>query len=287
MLNTPERWRIAMSDPFDSPKFDDLKLVTAQDRENSSLDIKAKNESSPKESLPQPTPKKSPTYLKLVVDNSSSPPPPLKKKFSKTLSPSTGFTFKIEEHGQGCYLFVACDPFHHIDDFELLLTIQNDIGEGDLEFDEEGFIREDMEPYLACHFPDINVEKLMDFVCADEMLYATIMVNFQLKVLRELLLFCSEQAISRLVVSVDEDPNEDGHAWHAYDELVKFQDRVPTKNGTQVNLTICSSSRTYDRLVDLMDNIKQEFHQTLWKEHRDNFAMREYLKINPTLQYFD
>lgn len=295
MLNSPERWRITMSDPFDSPRLPDLKLVETQEAENSHKDNKDKKESSHKEptsppsptiqSNSQPTPQKKAPHLRLVASNPSPSLTAPKKKLSETLSPDTGFTYKIEEHGRGCYMFTACDPFHHIDDIELLLTIK-DIDEENIVFDEDGFVPEELEPSLVCHFPDIVSGELYEFVYEDETLYEAIVSNFQLKVLRELLLFCSEETVVNLTILADEIPSPE-RAFRIYESLARFKDIIPTKTGTQTRLTICSTPSIYDRLVDIIDINAGDFRQTVWKEQRNNFAMRAYLKSNPTLQYID
>jgi hypothetical protein len=46
----------------------------------------------------------------------------------------------------------------------------------------------------------------------------------------------------------------------------------------QIQLTIPTDVRTYDALVELMDLMNTGFRQSLWREQRDNPAIRLYLK---------
>jgi hypothetical protein len=212
---------------------------------------------------------KKPSHLKLVVVN---PPPIQKKSFSQTRDPNTGFAAEIRKTGDARrYILMACDPFHFLD-CEIGLEIHDDEDEG-------------LEPRtVTCHFPNILDEDLNEFVEEDETLYAMILMLFQLKVLEQILLFCSDHDASSLLINTDS--TSEGHALEIYRDLTIYEDKIPTLMGTRAQLVIPTALETFDKLLDLMDNVNQDFRKTLWENQSTNPAIREYLKFNPFLKFF-
>jgi len=219
--------------------------------------------------------KKSTSHLKLVVSN---PPCVRKTKLFSTLDPNMGFMAKIEEKGQDRYTMMAYDPFHRLD-CEILLEICDD--EDVLEvYDEEVGPRT-----VICHFPPIIDKELNEFVEGDETLCGMIMVQFQMKILEQLLLFCSNHDASTLLVWVDH--TAEGHALEVYQNSAVYEDKIPTITGTKTQLVIPATLETFDNLMDYTDDIHQDFRKILWEDQSNNPAIREYLKLNPCLKFFD
>ena len=184
---------------------------------------------------------------------------------------------EIKGEEQACYIMVACDPFHRLD-CEIILEVCDD--EDVLEI-----YNEEMEPLtVICHFPHIIDEELNKFIDGDETLCGMIMVQFQMKILEQLLLFCSNHGASTLLVWVDH--TFEGHALEAYQNFAVYEDKIPTMTGTKTQLVIPATLETFDNLMDCMDDINQEFRKMLWEDQSNNSAIREYLKLNHCLKFF-
>ena len=212
---------------------------------------------------------KSPPHLKLVVSN---PPPVENKNPSQTINSNTGFTAEIQEKDHPYYTLVARDPFHRLG-CEIVLEIHDHESE------------EEWEPgSVLCHFPNIPGKELNEFVEEDDTLYGMIMVQFQLKLLEQLLLFASNQHALNLLVQVDS--GAEGHALEVYRSLVTHEDKIPTKTGKKIQMLIPATAESFDKLIDLIDHINRDFRQMLWEDQRNNPAIRDYLKSNPCLTYF-
>lgn len=222
-----------------------------------------------KKSAPSQNLQKKASHLKLVVSN---PPPLQEKKPSQTINSTTGFTAEIRKEEHSPYTLIARDPFHRLE-CKIVLEIH------DREDDEE------MEPRtVACYFPPIAGEELNKFIEEDETLYGMIMIQFQMKLLERILLFASGHDALSLLISVDY--GCEGHALEVYRSLVIHEDKVPAITGTQAQMVIPTNQKTFDKLIDLMDHVNQDFRQMLWEDQRGNPAIREYLKSNPCLKYF-
>lgn len=210
-----------------------------------------------------------PCHLRLVVSN---PAPVQEKNLPQTVNSNTGFTADIHKEEHSSYTLITRDSFHRLK-CKIALEIH------DREDEEE------REPRtVACHFPHIAGEELNELVEDDETLYGMIMIQFQLKILEQILLFASGQNTLTLVISVDHESER--HALEVYRSLVIHEDKIPTLTGIQTQMVIPTNPKTFDKLIDLMDHINQDFRQMLWEDQRDNPAIREYLKSNPCLTYF-
>jgi len=215
-----------------------------------------------------PDSQKKTSHLKLVISN---PPPVGKKKRSQTFDPNAGFTVETQERGHSQYIFVAHDSFHGLE-CEIPLEICDDQDE------------EQESKFVLCHFPSIADEELNEFIDRDETLCGMIMVQFQMKVLEQLLLFCSNYDASTLLVEVNH--TSERHDLEIYQNLAIYEDKVPTITGMKTQLIIPTTLETFDNLMDLMDDINQDFRKMLWKDQSNNPAIREYLKLNPCLKFF-
>lgn len=208
-------------------------------------------------------------HLRLVASN---PPPAQEEETPLAEHPRGGFTAQIRKKGDALYALIARDPSHCLE------------CRFDLEFHEDV---EDLEPMsVVCRFPDMPAEELFEIVGQDETLYGMLLIQFQMKVLEKLLLFCSEHCALNLVIYATLTP-EEGHALGIYSNLAIYEDLVPAERGKEAQLVIPTTTKTFDRLIDLMDRLNLQFRQTLWQEQRFSAAIRAYLKSNPGLNFFD
>ncbi len=219
-------------------------------------------------SFNDPKAQKKNAHLKLVVSN----PTPVQKKKSLQ-NPVTGFITEIQEKGHPHYTLAACDLFHRLE-CEINLKIHSD---------EQGEELEDGT--VVCHFPDIATDDLDELIEEDETLHGMILIQFQLKTLERILLFCGDHA-DALNVLVEAEDRPDGYILAAYEQLATHKDKVPTITGTKTQLLIPASQKTFDKLIDLMDDVNRDFRQTLWEDQSANPAIRNYLKSNPCLKFF-
>jgi hypothetical protein len=219
------------------------------------------------------SPKKEP-HLKLVVSN---PAPVEEKPFSPFIlaRPMEGFsatvkTVCIKDSPLILYEMMAKDPSHYLE-CELALEVE----EG-LDDDEEGKV--------ICHFPPIDDALLNKLVMEDETLYSFILIQFQMKVMEQLLLFCSDQCASQLTIYMDDDQAE---KFGIYESFLVRQDKIVTVNGEQqTEMVMPADQETFDVWVDFMDQTRQNFQQTLWKDKKINPVIPFYLKSDPQLRFF-
>jgi len=130
-------------------------------------------------------------------------------------------------------------------------------------------------PVLVCDFPTTDGSQLSKIVLGDEYLEAILMFQFHLKVLEALFLFGMDKGTESLILTVDRDYTD----WiHAYSDFIVSKGQVMTKKGMQTQLTISTDMQTYDALIELMEIMDDGFRQSLWREQRDNPAIRLYLK---------
>jgi hypothetical protein len=218
-----------------------------------------------------------PPYLKKTANSNlrlvhSSPPPAEEENLLLEGNPDAGFTTSIRKKGENVYTLIARDPAHCLG------------CRFDLEIHEDA---EDLEPMsVTCRFPDLPAEEMFEMLGEDETLHGIILLQFQMKVLERLLLFCSEQNASWLFV-YGTHTHEEGHALGFFSNLALYEDLVPADTGKIVQIIIPTTTRTYDKLVDFMDRLNREFRQTLWQEQGTSPAIRAYLKSNPGLNFFD
>ncbi|MDF3033180.1 MAG: hypothetical protein K0R76_134 [Alphaproteobacteria bacterium] len=209
--------------------------------------------------------KKKTSHLKLVVSN-----PPLDKDLFQATNSGMGFTAEVRKRGRSHYALIARDPFHHLGCQIILETHNNE--------DEKG------SKSVTCHFPDMVAEELNASVGEDETLYALILIQFQMKILTQILLFCQDHGVSNLIIYANDTP--EGHALGIYDTLVVYEDKIPTLRGTKTQMVIPVTQETFSKWMDHMHQANQDFRQALWEDQRSNPSIRAYLKSDPTLKFF-
>ena len=209
------------------------------------------------------------SLLKLVVSNQS----PIQKENSPKITISdTGFAAEVRMRSPYHYALVARDDFHGLS-YELNMKIQ------------EHNDGEELEARSAiCHFPNILAEELDEFVEGDQMLYGMIIIQFQIKILKKILLFCATHNILNLIIYADE--TFEGYALVIYQSLAIYEDKFPSGAGEKTKISIQVNQKTSDKLAHLMDEVNHGFRQELWRNQRTNYAIKAYLKSDPSLKFF-
>lgn len=216
--------------------------------------------------------KKFPSYLKLVVSDSQPVPTACEEETTSFDGTSNqGFSAQIRKRGGSLYTLVARDPAHHLE-----CSIDLEVQENP-----KGL----KPPSVICRFPDMPAEGLYKIVGEDETLLGMVLIQFQLKVLESILLFCAEHLAIKLLVYTTYITEED-HVLGVYSNLATREDVVHTQDGDKVQITMPAGSRTFDKLVDLMDDVRLRFTQGLWREQRTNPVIRRYLKSRAALAFF-
>lgn len=196
--------------------------------------------------------KSSRPHLKLVVSN---PDPMLIKGASKLTD--SGLMATVCANGPNIYEMALEDPRHPLK-CDLLLEID--------------------PQRVICHFPLICGEELNTLVEEDETLYGIIMIQFQMKILEQLLLFCSNHDASHLVVYTDDDQ---AICLDIYEDFLTSKDQVLTPGGEKTKMIIAADMVTFDSWIDYMAEVNLKFRQTLWQDQRFNLAIKRYLKTYP------
>jgi hypothetical protein len=131
---------------------------------------------------------------------------------------------------------------------------------------------------MFCHFPSICDEQLKEFVGEDDTLYWAFMIQFQMHVLEQLLLFSCGCDVSQLIIYTDD--MQAGEAGVCRELLIALigTDQIFTKNSEQTKFVISSNSKTLDVWTKLMQKTNIKLGQALWRKQRSSPVIRRYLK---------
>jgi hypothetical protein len=192
--------------------------------------------------------------LRLVVSNPD--------RFSwKIRGSNIGFAAEVCMRTPTLYTMAAREPYHYLR-CNLPLEIEED--------------ESSLSPVsIVCQFPPLSADHLKDFVEEDETLLGMILVQFQMKILKQLLLFCLNHSAETLMIQVGEDQ---GDYMGIYQRFVTYEDRIPMKSGKMIQMTIPVNPEILRKCTDFIDEIYEKFLQTLWRRQRKNAAIRAYLK---------
>jgi hypothetical protein len=172
----------------------------------------------------------------------------------------SSFTAEVRKRSPYDFAMVARDPFHCLH-CELPLKFERS----------EGVLA------LVCQFPIICDEELVDFINGDENLLGMTLITFQMQILKNLFRFCRAHKVQNLIIKATEDQFA---GLGIYEEFIKYVDKIPTKQGVDVEITIPLHSKSMEHCNEFMDNMVAQFRKTLWKEQSKNSAIRNYLKTN-------
>ncbi|MGV8948693.1 MAG: hypothetical protein ACOH2E_04920 [Candidatus Paracaedibacter sp.] len=204
------------------------------------------------------SPKKAILHLKLVVSHPAPPQESLEP--SQATPPKSGFSAKVRNIGPAVYEINIQDPFHDLG-CGLILEIERSLG----------------KTVAVCHFPVI-LNKSNRFLNEDEELYGTIMLQFQLKVLEQLFMFCINHAASPLTIYMDDDQAE---GFEIFDDFLSQKDETLTENGEKTEMVIPTDRESFDKWVTYVAEMNLKLEQDLWREQRTNSSIRHYLKSRP------
>jgi hypothetical protein len=191
----------------------------------------------------------------------------------KTTHP--GFVSEITQISARQYMFAAQDAAHRLQ-CSFMLEIQ-DV----LDAQNEALPLEDrVIPQVVGNFPAIDGELLAEEVWEDDYLQGILTIQFYLKILEALILFCEDKSAGGLVLTVDEGYID---LVDVYEDFIAGQMQVITENGEKTQIVIPANVGVYDLLIDFMDQFNRDFHRTLWRDQRQNSAIRHYLKSHAVL----
>ncbi|MGV8947665.1 MAG: hypothetical protein ACOH1N_14655 [Lutibacter sp.] len=203
-------------------------------------------------------------HLKLVVSN----PEPLQvtslsQEIETNRNIFSSFTTNVRVKGPCLYEMALQDLSHYLA-CDLILDVEenNEEYEGKTVF---------------CHFPTLSDEGLNNFVAEDQSLCDIIMVQFQMKILEQLLLFCATHNASSLVIFADDVQADD---LGVYQDFLTYEDQTFTSKGEKTEMVIPADRETFDAWIDFMDQTNGKFKQSLWRDQKTNPIIRQYLKMH-------
>lgn len=121
------------------------------------------------------------------------------------------FSAEIRVKGPCLYEMALQDPSHYLA-CDLILEVEKSNQE------HEGIS-------VICHFPTLSDKELNDFVEEDEALCDMFMVQFQMKILEQLLLFCATYHASTLVIFADDAQADD---LGVYQDFLTYEAHYPS-----------------------------------------------------------
>ena len=187
--------------------------------------------------------------------------------YALTQSPKQSFLWDFQEISLGIFIARFRDTFHELF-FEITLELKDSLLASD---DEEQYI----ERILVGNFHSVDVQRLQQKVHWDEYLQGMILIQFQLKILEQLLLFCEEKHTTYLFLIFNE-ANQD--YIEIYQRFIISKEEILSNHGEKIRISLPTDVSVYDELIDFMEEVDQSFRQTLWTEQRNNPIYREYLK---------
>lgn len=191
-------------------------------------------------------------------------PPIQVTKVSEEPITLTPFNAKVHFKGPNLYVMEVNDASHYLA-CDLTLEVELD--------------RDKTEPgTVVCHFPEILDEQLNTFIWEDDTLYAITMIQFQMRILKELLEFCINHYAAKLVIYLDDEQAED---FGIYQDFLVYDDQIQDQDSGITKMIIPVDSDIYCDWIDFMDQAMLRFQQTLWQNQRKNPAIRHYLISHP------
>jgi hypothetical protein len=203
--------------------------------------------------------------LKLVYKAEPTVPPPAEiiKEPVEPL-PMTPFTSKTIYKGPNLYSMEIHDHSHYLN-CELVLELEENPDK-------------DAPLAVICHLPEISDEMLNAFIWEDDTLYAITMIQFQMRILKELLTFCTNHYAEKLVMYLEEDLVDE---FGIYQDFLVYEDQIQNQEEGLTKMIIPVNSEIMEEWMDFMNQATLRFQQTLWQFQRKNPAIQHYLKSHP------
>ena len=187
------------------------------------------------------------------------------------------FLVDFQECSPNLYIFRAIDRDHELrcemilEVTESLVTLEDD--------DEEAYLA----PIVTCSFPAISLEKLNEKTGFDTYLQGILMFQFQLKILKQLFMFCEWKEAVRVILTIHDDMLD---YIEIYSRFFVSKEYVTTPGGEQTQVVIPTDTHTYDEIIEFMDELENDFRKILWRGKNTNKAFQKYLKSNACVQPF-
>lgn len=198
--------------------------------------------------------------LKLIV---SHPDPEIEAQSAPKEMPivisQEPFSTKIYSKGPSLYLLMAQDPSHRLESELLLEVIQN---APDVD-----------QTVVICHYPVFSTDHLNTFIEGDSTLFSIITIQYQMKIMEQILLFSRKHAASNLILYSDEPSSEIFGLFR--DFFSTLEDNDPHEIVIPIDHTI------QNKWSDYMSQVSLKFGQTLWQGQRWNRAIKNYLATHP------
>jgi len=147
--------------------------------------------------------------------------------------------------------------------------------------DEEGAY---LAKVVSCSLPGISLEKLNEKTGFDSYIQGILMLQFQLKILEQLLLFCEQQGAVSIILILHDDMLD---YFEIYSRFFVMEERMATPRGEQTRIEIPTDADTQNEIIDFMDDLEKDFRKILWREQKANPAFRDYLKSYSCAKSFD
>jgi len=160
------------------------------------------------------------------------------------------------------YTMVIQDPLNHLD-VKLMLELSEESDEF-----ESGIV--------TCHFPRISGSEMKKMMWDDEILCRITMVQYLMKIMDELLLFCSHHNASNLRIYTDP---EQANELEVYQDFVVYTDHVLREEGEKIELIILTDPEIFDEWLDYKERVNCKFRQFLERTEAANLTSKHKKKV--------
>lgn len=214
--------------------------------------------------------------LKLIVNNDQlsysniSQHLPSAKDNSKTASNTQRFLFDFQALSHNLYTFRAFDFNLHLN-CEMTLEIKEGLTFSNHEIDADEYI----VPIMNCDFPSIDVGEFNEIVSWDDYLQGMLMIQFQVRILEQLFLFCQDKNVEHVFIFFNK---EDIDYVDIYGRFLITEEEIISSKGEQIKIEIPTSTLNYDHLLEFMDDLELNLRKALWRKQKSNRAIRHFFK---------
>ena len=194
--------------------------------------------------------------------NSRAETSPKKRSFREEVVASIlpHFGAKAQLMGLSSYTMVARDISHYL---SCALTLEIQASDDESEFGN-----------VICHFPVIQEEYLAALVWEDELLVNIIMIQFYLKILERLFVFCTNHNALKLIVHANA---REAKKLVIYEKFAVKTEEIISHHGRTATLVIPTNTETQDKLLDDMAQIVDAFREIL---EEDDPVVQQYAKFS-------
>jgi hypothetical protein len=210
---------------------------------------------------PNPIPASAPQEIE-DDPNSIAQIPPKKRTFREEVIASIlpHFGAKTQLMGLSSYTMIARDVSHYL---SCALTLEVQASDDESEFGG-----------VICHFPVIQEQYLEAFVWEDELLVNMVMMQFYLKILERLFIFCSNHNALKLIIHANA---HEAKKLSVYEKFAIHTEEIISHHGRTKTLAIQVNTDTYSQLIDDMEKTADDFREIL---EDDDPVIQQYAKLS-------